>query len=135
MRSTDVLRGRHGALRTIRARPTDFAHAEEPRAPAATGARADCRGDARGAARGAGDRVPAGHVPGHGADGAADSRAKRGGHVCVPARARDLERVGDGRGLERDGRRAGAGADVALFVCEGLGAAMRLLSIRPLEQM
>ena len=58
-------------------------------------------------------------LPGRGTDGAADGRFERGGHVCVLARARDLERVGDGRGQGRDGLGEGAGADVALFVCEG----------------
>jgi len=115
----DVLRGRYRSIPTIRARAADLAHAEEPRPTAAAAAGADRGGDAGGAARGAGDRVSAGHVPGRGADGAANARAERGGHVRVSARACDLERVGDGRGQRRGGRRACTGSDVALFVCAG----------------
>jgi len=93
--------------------------AQEPRAFAATAARADRSRDARGATGRARDRVFAGHAPGCCADGAAHARAERGGHVRVPARACDLERVGDSRGQGRGGRRAGLCADVALFVCSG----------------
>ena len=45
------------------------------------------------------------------------TRAERGRHVCIPPRARHLERVGDGRSSGQDGR--GARTDVALFVCLG----------------
>ena len=90
---------------------------QEPRAFAATAAGVDCSRDARGVTSSARDRVFA--VPGRCADGAAHARAKRGGHVRVPARACDLERVGDCRGHGRGVRRAGSCADVALFVCSG----------------
>ena len=51
-----------------------------------------------------------GHVLGRCPDGVVHARAERGGHVGVPARACDLERVGDRRGQ-------GRGGHVALFVC------------------
>ena len=53
------------------------------------------------------DRVLAGYVPGRGADGAAHVQAERRGHVHVPARERDPERVR---------------ADVVMPVCAGLDA-------------
>ncbi|KAH9998749.1 hypothetical protein BJV77DRAFT_1058705 [Russula vinacea] len=73
-----------------------------------------------------GNRVPPGHVPGRGAHGAAHARAERRRHVCVPPCARYFE-----RDVER------ARARMWLYLCarDVLGAAMRLLSIRPLERM
>ena len=52
------------------------------------------------------NRVFAGHVPGRGADGTVHTRAGRCSHVRVPALIRDFERVENGRGQGRGGRRA-----------------------------
>ena len=128
----DVLRGRHGALPTIRARQTDFAHAEEPGALAATAAGADRRGDARGAARSAGDRVLLGTYPDvvrtHEPSGVV-TFAFRLAHAISSAWETVVVKG------EADVKRARARMWPYLCARDVLGAAMRLLSIRPLERM
>ena len=70
-----------------------FAVCPSPSLTTATCAGADPNKTARRAASAGCDRVLAGYVPGRGAEGAAYVQAERRGHVHVPARARDPERV------------------------------------------
>ena len=115
----DVFRGRHRSILAIRTCPVDLANAQEPRITTAPTTGGDRGGDARGARCRARDCIPVGYIPGRRSHRAAYARAERCRHVCVPPRACDIERVGDRRCQGRGGRRARAGAHVAVFVCAG----------------
>jgi len=82
-----------------------FAVCPSPSLTTATRAGADLNETARRAASAGCDHVLVGYVPGRGAEGAAHVQAERRGHVHVPTRERDPERVR---------------ADVVMPVCAGL---------------
>jgi hypothetical protein len=76
LRPHNVFRGRHRSIPTIRARPADLAHAQEPRSVAALTASGDRGGDAREARHRARDYMPVRHVPGRRPHHAAHARAE-----------------------------------------------------------